>query len=206
MIYFIQVGHDGPIKIGYVKNKGAVKQRLSTLQIGNPKKLCLIGYIHGYRKEESHLHSKFKAFNIRGEWFYSNSIINNFIKTETKKHPGTLRQNNEKARGDIFWRRVNKYYKNYVPSFPHPIYDGDEIFYKPCGVASILSNELPGCFKRVYEVVGCCRGGLLQYIIYKGREPEILIPQESLFDYQHDRGAMSVRSAIDFYRRVHETM
>jgi len=82
MIYFIQQGHDGPMKIGYTKNHRTVKTRLSALQIGSSYKLRLRGLFHGTPKDEHYLHNKFKHLRIRGEWFKSNKTLLGYI-TET---------------------------------------------------------------------------------------------------------------------------
>jgi hypothetical protein len=35
-VYFIQVGSDGPIKIGFCADGASIQNRLTDLQIGNP--------------------------------------------------------------------------------------------------------------------------------------------------------------------------
>ena len=67
MIYFIQQGDTGPIKIGYTD--GSVENRLRTLQTGSPKKLTLLGFITGTQEQEKLLHRFFHAERIAGEWF-----------------------------------------------------------------------------------------------------------------------------------------
>lgn len=67
MIYFIQEGPNGPIKIG--KTGAGVEQRLEALQIGNSKKLRLLLSMPGGRRKEMELHDQFSAHWIRGEWF-----------------------------------------------------------------------------------------------------------------------------------------
>jgi len=75
MIYFIQAGKNGPIKIGYTKNKQTFKTRLKTLQIANPEKLRLRCLIKGSMTAEHSLHRKFRHFYIHGEWFQPNKIL-----------------------------------------------------------------------------------------------------------------------------------
>ena len=67
MIYFIQAGIRGAIKIGYSNN--GVKERIAALQIASPEKLMLIGAMEGTQEDESDLHNKFEEYYIRGEWF-----------------------------------------------------------------------------------------------------------------------------------------
>lgn len=68
IIYFIQSGDDGPIKIGRCKS-GLAEKRLADLQIGNPVELSLLGTIIGDRTTEMSLHGRFARLRVRGEWF-----------------------------------------------------------------------------------------------------------------------------------------
>ena len=68
MIYFISDGEY--LKIGYTS--GDVETRISALQIGNARKLQLVGYIDGGRETEAILHRVFHEFNVGGEWFLYN--------------------------------------------------------------------------------------------------------------------------------------
>lgn len=79
MIYFIRSGISGPVKIGYSKDISGVTSRLSSLQVGNSKKLSIIGIITGDMKKEAELHKTFAAHKIRGEWFKSNSDLLAYI-------------------------------------------------------------------------------------------------------------------------------
>ena len=66
-IYLIQMGDDGPVKIGISTN---IKSRLNELQTGCPKKLKLIKILpFKTYEEEEELQQKFKKYRIRGEWF-----------------------------------------------------------------------------------------------------------------------------------------
>ena len=71
MIYFIQQGQDGPVKIGTISgnNAASVSHRLMALQGGNPTKLRIIGFCHGGEKEEIMLHKEMRRYRISGEWF-----------------------------------------------------------------------------------------------------------------------------------------
>lgn len=66
-IYFIQVGDDGPIKIGCAKNPF---ERLSSLQCANHEVLSLRAIYQGYAFEEKQIHEEFAGARIRGEWFH----------------------------------------------------------------------------------------------------------------------------------------
>lgn len=75
-IYFIQVGNDGDIKIGYSTN---IKSRMSTLQTSIPVTIKLLGYICGDITIEKELHKKFRIFKVKGEWFKCTKDIIDFI-------------------------------------------------------------------------------------------------------------------------------
>ena len=77
MIYFIQAGRLGPIKIGHTNN--GVEERLKELQTGSPDKLILIGIIEGDVKKEQELHKRFKNYRVRGEWFNNSPELDNYI-------------------------------------------------------------------------------------------------------------------------------
>lgn len=66
LVYFIQRGVDGPVKIGFSK---APKVRLASLQIGIPERLRILGVLDGGKPEEQRLHRYFSAHAIGGEWF-----------------------------------------------------------------------------------------------------------------------------------------
>ena len=68
MIYFVQRGQAGPIKIGYT-SKDDVRDRIAHLQTASPEPLNLLGFIEGEREKEQALHRLFSAHRLHGEWF-----------------------------------------------------------------------------------------------------------------------------------------
>ena len=68
MIYFIQAGNDGPIKIGKAQNPEARRRELQT---GNHKKLKLITEIPGDKEREDSIHNDLQDHQYRAgsEWF-----------------------------------------------------------------------------------------------------------------------------------------
>ena len=73
MIYFIQAGDSGPIKIG---RAGSIPTRIASLQVGNPAELKLLGVL----PEEKDLHYDFADLALRGEWFSPGDRLLQFIK------------------------------------------------------------------------------------------------------------------------------
>lgn len=92
MIYFIQEERTNNIKIGWVKAKP--QERMRTLQIGTPRKLSLLGCIHGSIVKEKLLQKSFKAYKIRGEWFKPGkdllSFIKHFVREEKALNAGII--------------------------------------------------------------------------------------------------------------------
>ena len=96
MIYFIAEENDhSQVKIGYSKNlKGATK-RLGQLQIGNPRKLELIGLINGTIGMERSYHRIFADYRLESEWFLMNPILEEVTKKASQKLAG-FSKNSEK--------------------------------------------------------------------------------------------------------------
>lgn len=67
MIYFVESGPDGPIKIGFAEVD--VAARIGTLQVGNPVRLNLLHVCDGDRLLEKQLHGVLRHSRMRGEWF-----------------------------------------------------------------------------------------------------------------------------------------
>jgi len=66
MIYFIQAGDNGAVKIGFAKD---VKKRFRELQTGNHETLKLLKEIAGEEELEQELHLLVKRYHVRGEWY-----------------------------------------------------------------------------------------------------------------------------------------
>ncbi len=83
MIYFVQEGFSGSIKIGSTTDNALA--RIKALQTANSNELRLLGYMPGGAKAEHSLHDRFSEDNIRGEWFNPSLSLLDFIKGNTKK-------------------------------------------------------------------------------------------------------------------------
>lgn len=68
VIYFVQAGEGGPIKIG-ITEEDCVDRRLTQLQGANPVQLRLLATQFGGILNEKQLHARFAAHRIHGEWF-----------------------------------------------------------------------------------------------------------------------------------------
>lgn len=77
MIYFIQAGDGGPIKIGYTQGEAA--SRVRDLQTGNAELLRLLHSMPGDMDLEAELHRLFERYRIRGEWFHPDPKLLSFL-------------------------------------------------------------------------------------------------------------------------------
>lgn len=64
-LYFIQAG-SGPVKIGVARNP---IERIATLQTAHYERLRILGCMWSSRSYEGHLHRRFAAHRVSGEWF-----------------------------------------------------------------------------------------------------------------------------------------
>jgi hypothetical protein len=82
VVYFIQAGRSGAIKIGTtgMAVPDALKNRIENLQIGCPDKLVLLGTIPGGNDRERELHERFAHLTERGEWFRPEADLLTFIR------------------------------------------------------------------------------------------------------------------------------
>ena len=84
-IYVIQVGKDGPVKIGFTASNP--KTRRSSIQASHHATLILRGTIEGSEKTEKALHARFSATRIRGEWFAVSPELREFMENLTPVPP-----------------------------------------------------------------------------------------------------------------------
>lgn len=66
IVYFVQCGKDGPVKIGF---SGDGWGRIKDLSTAMPHRAGKISIVVGGRILEKRLHSRFKRYRLNGEWF-----------------------------------------------------------------------------------------------------------------------------------------
>lgn len=69
MIYFLQAGERGAVKIGFARTRLGVKRRIRSFQTHTVEQLYLRAVVPGDREDEALLHRRFAAARVRGEWF-----------------------------------------------------------------------------------------------------------------------------------------
>lgn len=78
MIYFIQCGAGGPIKIGV---SDTPRQRMIDLQCASPFDMTMLKIAAGSFCEEGDLHDRFSEEHLRGEWFHPSVALLAYIQT-----------------------------------------------------------------------------------------------------------------------------
>lgn len=76
VVYFLQCGDSGPIKIGRAID---VARRMEMLQTGCPYVLQLLGTLDDEEFPEHELHARFADLRLRGEWFHPAKSLLDFI-------------------------------------------------------------------------------------------------------------------------------
>jgi hypothetical protein len=74
VVYFIEHGKTGPIKIGFTADRDPMP-RLRQLQTGSPENLQVLGTVEAYASIERKLHTLLAPHIIRGEWFERDAAI-----------------------------------------------------------------------------------------------------------------------------------
>lgn len=86
MIYFLQAGPDGRIKIGFTSGKTA-DARVDDLSVGCPYEPKLLTTMDGTLKDEGLLHEQFKDSRVNGEWFLPTVDLMEFIRAIKDSKP-----------------------------------------------------------------------------------------------------------------------
>lgn len=92
MIYFIAEEKDhSRVKIGYSKDFQGANKRLAQLQIGNPRKLELVGVMNGTLTTEKAYHRIFDDHRLESEWFGMNPVLEEITKKASQKLAGLFK-------------------------------------------------------------------------------------------------------------------
>lgn len=78
--YAVQAGPDGPIKIGFTRNR--VSARMLHLQQASPYELVLIAQWPATEPHEKRIHQELSAFRLRREWYHPVRPVLDRIKAE----------------------------------------------------------------------------------------------------------------------------
>ena len=110
MIYFIQSGKDGPIKIGYTKDENSLHSRVGSVQCKTLGSLVILGAFDGDKKREKEIHVKFSMYRIGGEWFEPNKNIIHFINQNCNPKNYNYKTTNYVLKGIDYklWKEIKK--------------------------------------------------------------------------------------------------
>lgn len=91
IIYLIQAGAAGPIKIG-AADLERLQQRISQMQTGNHELLTLRGLHTGGPAEQAALQNRLHRHRIRGDWFQPAALddLNDAIATLNNRHAAAI--------------------------------------------------------------------------------------------------------------------
>lgn len=110
MIYFVQAGPKGPIKIGV---SDYPEQRVRDLSIGIPHALIPLGIMQGEEDDETDLHIKFSPHHFRGEWFQDCDELRDFIRDNCDPFPVKLSKKPQKSvYRSSFWIKIHTKIRN----------------------------------------------------------------------------------------------
>lgn len=82
VVYFIQSGIGGAIKIGRTEN---FRARMNTLQTAHSRKLIVLGLLEDQAGLEAQMHAMFVKERIEGEWFRPSLELLKFISMNTTR-------------------------------------------------------------------------------------------------------------------------
>jgi predicted transcriptional regulator of viral defense system len=91
VVYFVQQGEDGPIKIG-TTTFAVLDGRLKQLQTASPYPLRLLGVVAGGHDVERRIHERFTTCRLEGEWFSAEHDLMEFI-ADNVRQPSELEAN-----------------------------------------------------------------------------------------------------------------
>lgn len=113
MIYFIQLGDNGRIRIGYSKDP---TKRLKTLQTGVPDALNLLGVLNGDKAREEAIHQRFSDLRAHGEWFEPSVELVDFIRQNTRTLEVMLpRRSTEVTRPTTHRDHIRYLWEDWIP-------------------------------------------------------------------------------------------
>lgn len=113
ILYLIQMGEDGPVKIGITSD---IKKRLTELQVGNPKRLRILKTFElkdDYAPSaEDSLHHSFRFTRMSGEWFKPTKFMMKvFESLYVDSEDGVLRS---KMPYRNTWRDISDAYRSFL--------------------------------------------------------------------------------------------
>lgn len=85
VVYAIQAGVGGPIKIGTTTH---LQRRFAQLQASNPYRLTLLAVAPGDQDDEGRWHGRLRRHRLRGEWFHPSAAVLAAVREIRALQPG----------------------------------------------------------------------------------------------------------------------
>lgn len=108
LVYFMQAGQDGPIKIGVALD---IRKRFAGLVSGCPDPLIVLGHISGDRKLEQRLHRVLRDSRRHQEWFNltddTQCLVQDALSLPADTFLSRVRQFEQREHDRIEWLRAN---------------------------------------------------------------------------------------------------
>ncbi|MBD2566083.1 MULTISPECIES: GIY-YIG nuclease family protein [Nostoc] len=141
VVYFVNCDPANAIKIGTSKD---VRNRLSSIQTGNPFQLFLIGCVEGGITEERILHEYFDEIRAVGEWFYTSDQLLRYVLDVT--NVGKFIHPNEWFQSNLFHLKSEPYIFDLVKRKETTFEQNEEIINQAeAYISSLTSSSTTDC-------------------------------------------------------------
>ena len=108
MIYYIYNYNDDAVKIGYAKSERNLWLRYEGFQVGSATPLIMLKYEEGTQQDEYNKHKQFANLRIRGEWFFYDGALKDYIDSDLDVNYKTLDILNADYIHDYHAKKYNK--------------------------------------------------------------------------------------------------
>ncbi|MFW8602511.1 GIY-YIG nuclease family protein [Desulfobacterota bacterium M19] len=142
MIYVIEEGTNGPLKIGTTVD---IEKRIKTLQAGNSKQLNVIMTFEGGPSLENKIHKALDKHRVPGtkEWFYRVDEVFSYIQKLSTIEPKTEIQDGKEF--IVLWRDTEKSPTEFCPwcgkRHAHGQGDGHRVTHCAFGEETFIRNS-----------------------------------------------------------------
>lgn len=98
IVYFVQCGKGGPVKIG---TTGDGWGRIKDLSTAMPMRMHRVSIVLGGRSLEQHLHRRFRRLRLNGEWFRPEGALKALLRKLPRSRPREKATHTLNILGDI---------------------------------------------------------------------------------------------------------
>lgn len=98
IVYFLQCGKGGPVKIGWSTDGWG---RVLSIAMGMPHRMAFVSIVVGGRQLERRLHQRFKRYRLNGEWFKPEGELKALMRRLPRCEPRELATHTLNILGDV---------------------------------------------------------------------------------------------------------